>query len=59
MGFRTFAIGRGKDKEALARKLGAATISIPPLAILSRNCKNSAAPASYSPPRPIQKPCLC
>src|SRR6202049_4582681 len=24
MGFRTFAIGRGKDKEALARKLGAA-----------------------------------
>jgi D-arabinose 1-dehydrogenase-like Zn-dependent alcohol dehydrogenase len=23
MGFRTFAIGRGKDKEALARKLGA------------------------------------
>ena len=24
MGFRTFAIGRGKDKEALARRLGAA-----------------------------------
>jgi D-arabinose 1-dehydrogenase-like Zn-dependent alcohol dehydrogenase len=24
MGFRTFAIGRGKDKEPLARKLGAA-----------------------------------
>jgi D-arabinose 1-dehydrogenase-like Zn-dependent alcohol dehydrogenase len=24
MGFHTFAIGRGKDKEALARKLGAA-----------------------------------
>src|SRR5208283_2285075 len=23
MGFRTFAIGRGKDKETLARKLGA------------------------------------
>jgi D-arabinose 1-dehydrogenase-like Zn-dependent alcohol dehydrogenase len=40
MGFRTFAIGRGKDKEALARKLGAAhyvdTSAVDPAAELKK-----------------------
>jgi D-arabinose 1-dehydrogenase-like Zn-dependent alcohol dehydrogenase len=40
MGFRTFAIGRGQDKEALARKLGAAhyldTAAVDPVAELQK-----------------------
>ena len=46
MGFRTFAIGRGKDKEELARKLGAT-----PLHRLAAgnaalaNCRNLAEPS--------------
>jgi D-arabinose 1-dehydrogenase-like Zn-dependent alcohol dehydrogenase len=40
MGFRTFAIGRGKDKEALARKLGAVhyldTAAVDPVAELQK-----------------------
>ncbi len=59
MGFKTVALGRGRDKESLARKLGAhhyidsgtgdAAAELQKLGgahvILARNCKSSAARA--------------
>jgi len=38
LGFRTVAVGRGKDKEPLARKLGAVGILMRQLSTLPRNC---------------------
>ena len=55
MGFRTVAIARGKDKEPLARQLGAPTTSTARPPTRPPNWRNSAGPRWSSPPSPMAR----